>query len=46
MDEEVIKALTNTGEWQDYLESKRELEHTKKLIADFTETLSELEGSE
>lgn len=32
LDEDVTKALTMTGEWQKYMESKRELETTKEQI--------------
>ncbi|REJ78872.1 MAG: hypothetical protein DWQ47_05355 [Acidobacteria bacterium] len=44
LDEDVVKALTNTGEWESYLESKRELENTKIQIEKFTEILEDLEG--
>jgi hypothetical protein len=44
LDEDVTKALTMTGEWQKYLESKRNLEVTKQQIEKFTEQLKELEG--
>ncbi|HUF04542.1 MAG TPA: hypothetical protein VMM38_10240 [Aridibacter sp.] len=44
LDEDVVKALTNTGEWESYLESKRELENTKKQIDKFTEMLKEMEA--
>jgi hypothetical protein len=43
LDEDVTKALTVTGEWQKYLESKRELEVTKKQIEKFTDILKKLE---
>ena len=39
LDEDVTKALTLTGEWQKYLESKRELEVTREQIEKFTEAL-------
>ena len=42
LDEDVTKALTATGEWQKYLESKRDLETTKILIEKFTEVLRDL----
>lgn len=45
LDEDVTKALTLTGEWQKYLESKRELEVTKEQIEKFTEILKRLEGA-
>ncbi|MGD9630017.1 MAG: hypothetical protein AB7V18_12310 [Pyrinomonadaceae bacterium] len=44
LDEDVTKALTLTGEWQKYLESKRELERTKEQIEKFTEALKTLEA--
>jgi hypothetical protein len=45
LDEDVTKALTMTGEWQKYLESKRELERTKEQIEKFTEVLKAMETS-
>ena len=44
LDEDVLKALTNTGEWQKYLESKRTLEITKLQIERLTEELAKLEN--
>ena len=43
LDEDVLKALTNTNEWDRYLESKRNLENTRSLITEFTQQLRELE---
>ena len=43
LDEDTLKALTMTGEWEKYLESKRNLETTRVQIARFTETLRTLE---
>lgn len=43
LDEDVTKALTNTGEWETYLETKRELDNTKLQIEKFTEELRKLE---
>ena len=43
LDEDVTKALTATNEWQNYLESKRNLESTKLQIEKFTEELRRLE---
>jgi len=43
LDEDTLKALTMTGEWQKYLESKRELEKTHAQIELFTEDLKVLE---
>lgn len=44
VDEDVLKAMTNTAEWQKYLESKRVLEGTKVQIEAFTEILKRLEN--
>jgi len=43
LDEDVAKALTNTGEWEKYLEAKRGLENTKIQIERFTVELQKLE---
>ena len=43
LDEDTLKALTMTGEWEKYLESKRNLETTRVQIERFTETLKGLE---
>ena len=44
LDEDTLKALTNTGEWQKYLESKRNMETTHLQIEKLTEALKKLEG--
>ena len=44
LDEDVTKALTQTKEWEKYLESKRELENTKFRIEKFTEELKKFEA--
>ncbi len=44
LDEDVLKALTATGEWEKYLESKRKLETTRMQIEKFTEELRRLES--
>ncbi|CAN5156291.1 hypothetical protein BH20ACI2_BH20ACI2_06350 [soil metagenome] len=44
LDEEVLKALTNTAEWEKYLESKRNLEMAKLQNEQFTEALRQLEN--
>ena len=44
LDEDVAKALTDTGEWQNYIDAKRELENTRKQIEKFTEELKKLEN--
>ncbi len=43
LDEDVAKALTNTTEWEKYLEAKRGLENTKIQIERFTVELQKLE---
>ena len=44
LDEDVLKAMTNTGEWEKYLESKRALENTKLQIEKFTTELKKLDN--
>ncbi len=44
LDEDVAKALTNTNEWEKYLDAKRELENTRIAIEKFTEELKKLEN--
>lgn len=44
LDEDVTKALTETKEWESYLESKRNLESTKLQIEKFTEELKRMEN--
>ncbi|MEP6787875.1 MAG: hypothetical protein ABJB40_05555 [Acidobacteriota bacterium] len=44
VDEDVLKAMTNTNEWEKYLESKRTLENTKLQIEKFTDELKRLEN--
>lgn len=43
LDEDTLKALTNTNEWQGYLESKRNLEATRIQVEKFTDILRTLE---
>lgn len=45
LDEETLKALTGTNEWQAYLDSKRNLETTKVQIEAFTNELKRIENS-
>ena len=45
LDEDTLKALTGTNEWQKYLDSKRNLETTKVQIERFTDVLRELENA-
>ena len=44
LDEETLKALTATSEWEKYLESKRNLESTNVQIEKFTEVLKRMEN--
>ena len=44
LDEDVLKALTGTNEWQCYLESKRNLETTRAQIEKLTDQLRRLES--
>jgi hypothetical protein len=37
LDQDTTKALTLTAQWQSYLESRRQLEHTRKTIEKFVE---------
>jgi hypothetical protein len=46
LDEDTLRALTGTNEWQSYLDSKRNLENTKLQIEKFTDELKRLEASE
>ena len=43
LDEDVQKALTNTPPWQNYLDSRRELETTRLQIEKLTEELKKIE---
>jgi hypothetical protein len=45
MEEDVLKALTNTSEWERYLDSRRQLEVTRAQIEKFTEELRRLENA-
>lgn len=44
LDEDTLKALTLTGEWQKYLESKRNLESTHAQIEKLIDALKRLEN--
>lgn len=44
VDEDVLKAMTLTGEWEKYLESKRNMENVSVQIEKLTEVLKELES--
>jgi hypothetical protein len=45
LDEDTLKALTATNEWENYLESKRNLGNTKTQIELFTAELRKLEDA-
>jgi hypothetical protein len=45
LDEDVLKALTGTNEWQAYLDSKRNLEITRAQIERLTDQFRALENS-
>ena len=44
LDEDVTKALTQTKQWEGYIETKRELENTKLQIEKFTEELKKMDN--
>lgn len=44
LDEDTLKALTGTNEWERYLESKRNMAATNEQIEKFTNALRHLEG--
>jgi uncharacterized protein YhdP len=44
LDEDTLKALTRTAEWEKYLESKRDLAATNEQIESFTQALRALEN--
>lgn len=46
LDEDTLKALTMTGEWQKYLESKRNMEGTRAHIEKLIEAFRDLEDGE
>ena len=45
LDEETLKALTGTNEWQRYLDSKRELGNTNVQIEKFIDEMKRLENA-
>ncbi len=45
LDEDVTRALTQTKQWESYMESRRALENTRLQIEKFTEELRKLENS-
>ena len=45
LDEDTLKALTMTSEWEKYLESKRNKQSVPEQIEKFTEVLKNLENA-
>ena len=41
LDQDTTKALTLTAQWQSYLESRRQLEHTRKDVEKFVEMMKD-----
>jgi hypothetical protein len=39
LDQDTTKALTLTAQWQAYLDSRRQMEHTRKDVEKFVETM-------
>ena len=39
LDQDTTKALTLTAQWQSYLESRRQMEHTRKDVEKFVELM-------
>ena len=44
LDEDITRALTETRQWENYLEAKRELDNTHLQIEKFTEELKKMEN--
>jgi hypothetical protein len=42
LDEDTTKALTNTPQWQAYLDSRRAMERTRDNVEKFTEVMTKL----
>lgn len=45
LDEDVAKALTNTAEWEAYMDSRRGMDATRKQIEEFEKIISQLENA-
>jgi hypothetical protein len=45
LDEDTTKALTNTPQWQAYLDSRRMMERTRASMETFTEVMTRLAGN-
>jgi|SRR5881398_2609384 hypothetical protein len=46
LDEDTVKAITNTPHWQAYLDSRRAMEKTRDDVEEFAEIMRELSGKE
>jgi len=46
LDEDVTRALTETKQWESYIESRRALENTRLQIEKFTEEMKKMENGE
>lgn len=42
LDQDTTKALTQTAQWQAYLESRRKMEHTREDVEKFAEMMKKL----
>jgi hypothetical protein len=42
LDQDTTKALTQTAQWQSYLESRRKMERTREDVEKFAEAMKEL----
>ena len=45
LDQDTTKALTMTAQWQSYLESRRQLEHTRKDVETFVEMMKKTDDA-
>ncbi len=46
LDEDTTKALTQTPVWTAYLDSRRQMERTRKNVEEFTEVMKRLGGDD
>jgi hypothetical protein len=46
LDEDTTKALTNTPQWQAYLDSRRAMERTRAEVEQFTELMTKLSADD
>jgi hypothetical protein len=44
LDADTTKALTQTAQWQAYLESRRQMEHTRADVEKFVETMKKIDA--